>query len=342
MAASLPFFLMEQNQGPTKINIESGSSKSEPASNRGRKPNKGPPACKKQPQRGMGVAKLENLRFQERLKQMKETQLESFNVQSAQSIVPDPIHSVPIQFGQVSYGVPMFNGGGFLGFDQGLLVKRIGNGGFAELNDSPGSGQFLVNPYVFRAPDMSVRGGTTAAVLGTSKELSSMPKLMQHHEHSPSDVCFKKKRFNEENIGYNNGMREKFAEISSTINGSDFLGLNPENHIDLNDQMGGFSTRAARSALYASHNDSEGVEVVAIHRKGNPTSGSVLMEYEFFPGKKSGKSSTRFEEMEFPAEASVALAGGGEASCVTTSDYSGCSASNAASNSVDLSLKLSY
>ncbi|XP_057993136.1 uncharacterized protein LOC110653293 [Hevea brasiliensis] len=302
MAASLPFFLMEQNQGPTKINIESGSSKSEPASNRGRKPNKGPPACKKQPQRGMGVAKLENLRFQERLKQMKETQLESFN---------------------------------------GLLVKRIGNGGFAEL-EMIVLVRSVLGESVFRAPDMSVRGGTTAAVLGTSKELSSMPKLMQHHEHSPSDVCFKKKRFNEENIGYNNGMREKFAEISSTINGSDFLGLNPENHIDLNDQMGGFSTRAARSALYASHNDSEGVEVVAIHRKGNPTSGSVLMEYEFFPGKKSGKSSTRFEEMEFPAEASVALAGGGEASCVTTSDYSGCSASNAASNSVDLSLKLSY
>lgn len=86
----------------------------------------------------------------------------------------------------------------------------------------------------------------------------------------------------------------------------------------------------------------QGVEVVAIHRKGNQTGGSVLMEYEFFPEKKSGKSSTCFKEMEFPAEASVALVGSGEASCVTTSDYSGYSASNAASNSVDLSLKLSY
>lgn len=139
----------------------------------------------------MGIAKLENLRSQERLKQMKETQLESFNFQPAQSLVPDPIHSVPIQFGPVSYGVPMFNGGSFLGLDQGLLVKRMENGALAELKGNPSSGQFLVNPYVFGAPDTRVCGGTTAAVFGTSKELSSMPKLMQHHEHAPSHVCFK-------------------------------------------------------------------------------------------------------------------------------------------------------
>ncbi|KAF2285916.1 hypothetical protein GH714_008943 [Hevea brasiliensis] len=340
MAAPLPLFLMEQTQGPSKIHIESGSSKTEPTRNRGSKPSKGPPARKKQPQRGMGVAQLERLRCQE-MKTTGTNQLESCNLQPANSLLPDLINSVPIQYGSVSYGVPMFSGGRFLAFDQGLLVKQIENGGIAELNGSPGLGQFLVNPYVFGAPDMRVRVGTTAAVFETSKELSSMPKMMQHYEHTPSDVCVKKKRFNGENIGYHNGRREKFAEISA-INGSDFLGLNLENQIDLNDQMGGFSARAARSAFDANHNLSEGVELVAIHRKGNTTGGTVFMEYEFFPGEKSGKSSTCSKEMEFPAEASVAVVEGGEASCVTTSDYSGSSsASNAASNSVDLSLKLS-
>ena len=63
----------------------------------------------------------------------------------------------------------------------------------------------------------------------------------------------------------------------------------------------------------------------------------VIMEYELFPGK-NGKS-TCFKDMEyFPtAEASVAV-DTGEASCVTT--YSDYSASDA-SNSIDLSLKLS-
>lgn len=65
-----------------------------------------------------------------------------------------------------------------------------------------------------------------------------------------------------ENIGYNNGAREKFGEISSTNNGSDSMGLNLENHIDFNDQLGGFSNRAARSAFHANHNLSDVIILV--------------------------------------------------------------------------------
>lgn len=73
-----------------------------------------------------------------------------------------------------------------------------------------------------------------------------------------------------------------------------------------------------------------------IHRNGNSRDRNVLMEYEFFPGK-DGKS-TSFKEMELkPTEASVAVVGG-EASCFSSTDYG----VNASSNSVDLSLKLSY
>lgn len=60
------------------------------------------------------------------------------------------------------------------------------------------------------------------------------------------------------------------------------------------------------------------------------------MEYDFFPGK-DGKS-TSSNEMEFmPTEASVAVVGD-EASFLTSTVYG----VNESSNSVDLSLKLSY
>ncbi|KDP38966.1 hypothetical protein JCGZ_00723 [Jatropha curcas] len=332
MASSLPFLLRtttEQTQRASKTHIESESTKSDQPTrkSRGRKPSKGPPR-NKQPQRGMGVEQLERLRLQERWKEITETnQVDSLNLQPDQLSVPDPIHSFPVQYGTVSYGVPVINGGGFLGFDEGgLFFKRIENGGFGqELNRSHSSGQVLLNPYAFGAPDMRVRVGSTGTAFEISNELTSMPKGMHNLDNIPSDVCFKKKRFNGESIGYQNGSKEKFAEISP-INSSDFLGLNLENKININhnneNQMGGFTARAARSAFYASHNlTDQSVQVVAVHRKANPTmGGNVFMEYDFFPGKTNGKNS---------AEA-LAVVGnaGGEASCV--------------SNSVDLSLKLSF
>ncbi|KAJ6950301.1 hypothetical protein NC651_004082 [Populus alba x Populus x berolinensis] len=268
---------------------------------------------KKQPRRGMGVAQLENLRIQERWKAITETnQIGSPNLQPTKQLhVFDPFNNNDddnqmAQYGTtVNYGVPMRSNGvvfnGFLGWDHqgGVVVRRVdefnanNNGGF-------GSGQVSVNPYMVGSVPVHHVGppAPSAAALEASKELSSIPKVMQQqkqYEPTRCDLCFK---------------------------------------------MGGFSARAATSAFYAkyhNHNNNEGVEAMEAHRKGNNAIGrKVIMEYELFP-VKNGKS-TCFKDMEFPtAEASVAV-GTGEASCVTT--YSDNSASDA-SNSIDLSLKLS-
>ncbi|KAJ4843012.1 hypothetical protein Tsubulata_005393 [Turnera subulata] len=286
---------------------------------------------------------------------------------------------VPVHYGAWNGGgAAVINGViGVLGWDESgqLILKRAAadNGGTAAycyngFNGVNGSGQVLVNPYAtIGAPHMrGVQVGTppapvpaAASVFETSRELSSMPKTTQHHHQSPSacNVYIKKKRFYGDNERYNEkrdvyveigykGRRENYAEISPiNAKGYHFLGLNPQKKINKtqqknirsNGEMGGFSGRDARSAFHTgNYNFNEGVEVVAIHRKGTSAGGSVFMEYEFFPGK-NGKS-TPFKEIGFPSEASVAAAD--EASWATTSDYSGYRASNA-SNSVDLSLKLS-
>ncbi|CAK7327520.1 unnamed protein product [Dovyalis caffra] len=318
MAAPLSLFLMPTDDTKQEPTMTISNKPAEPAkttiTSRTKKPatNKHQ-TRKKQPQRGMGVAQLERLRIQERWKAITEgNQIGSLNRQPAQQLhVSDPFNNnnyyQMLQYGTaVNYGVPMssnvgvFNG--FLGWDHkgGVMVNRV-DGFNVDSNDGFGSGQVLINPYmVGPAPvhQVGIPASAPAAVFEASKELSSIPKVIQQqkqYEPSRCDLCLK---------------------------------------------MGGFSARAANSAFFANHNhkNNEGVEVTAVHRKGNnPRGRKVIMEYEFFPGK-NGKS-TCFKEMEFPtAEASVAVATG-EASCLTT--YSDYSASNA-SNSIDLSLKLSY
>ncbi|XP_065859911.1 uncharacterized protein [Euphorbia lathyris] len=265
-----PFFLIpavEQRTDPKP--------KAPAASNRGRKPSKGPPPPKKQSQRGMGVANLERLRLLSEINQP-----ESFNH-------PQPTMS-----------------GGVLGLDQG----------FENRNSS--LGPFWINPYLFGPPDhMRVRLG--------SNELSSMPKMFQHYDQTPCDSCCKKKKLvnGDECIVYNGR-----KEMSPMISGSDFQGLNLEKSFEFNDQRGGFG---ATPAFYSNNNTNlaaGGPEVVAVHRQINSKGRNVLMEYEFFPDHKNG---TFIKES---AESS-----GKAPSCLTTCDYSA-----ATSNSVDLSLKLSF
>lgn len=83
------------------------------------------------------------------------------------------------------------------------------------------------------------------------------------------------------------------------------------------------------------------VEVMAIHRKGNcdENGGSLVMEYEFFPGKTSEKIIK--EKRGWPAEASVNAMSNGEASNhLTTSTASYANSSSDPATSIDLSLKL--
>ena len=151
-------------------------------SNKGRKPTGKGPYQKKQPQRGMGVEKLERLRIQERWKKMTE-----ITATSTTQFPTDPIgtSNVPVLHGVGNYGVPMMINGGSGGLwswgdTAGLVMQRVvGNGGFGGLN-----GQCLVG-----APG-NVQVACGVGVMEASKELSSIPKL-QHCKPDRCDVCFK-------------------------------------------------------------------------------------------------------------------------------------------------------
>ncbi|XP_039026689.1 protein SPOROCYTELESS [Hibiscus syriacus] len=285
-------------------------------SNKGKKPNGKAPCPKKQPQRGMGVAQLE------RLRKMNETRTTT-GITQFPCETRGAAGNVPVLHGIVRYGVPMVINGGSGGLwgsgseTDGLMMQRVvGNGGFGGFN-----GQVLVgNPG-----NLQVGCGVVEA----SKELSSMPKF-QHCKPDRCDSCFKKKRCNGETGGILNQYGQIFPRKEV-----DFHGRNLENNQNYtNEEMNGFSARAARSAYtYAAatggqmNNINESVDLLAIHKKGNSVgTGSYVMEYEFFP-EKNGRN-TAFKEWELPKEASLSL--GGEASHAN------------ASNCVDLSLKLSY
>ncbi|PON86672.1 hypothetical protein TorRG33x02_175040 [Trema orientale] len=261
----------------------------------------------------------------------------------------EPLESVPVQYGAGSYGVAV-NGSVAVaqchgGTDRCLGMvhhhhQRMGHvatSGFgcgsssSSFPSSPAAGvmdhrSVTVDPhhhqYCYgRGNGIDINGAPSPDQMflhhETSKELSSMPKMQPCFV--TSDLCSKKKRFNGGNIG---GVRGdiKCPEILQ------FCGLNGSNseyHVPNStgsDQLTlGLGTTAARSIM-----TNEGVEVVAVHRKGNSVSGGVvLMEYEFFPGKNDSCSSTGSKK------ASVSVMPGGEASYY-----------DMISNPVDLSLTL--
>ncbi|KAK9268681.1 hypothetical protein L1049_000441 [Liquidambar formosana] len=317
-----PLLLLGTNdptmQEPTKTFIGSEETKSETAKQRGKRSSKSKsPSKKKQPQRGMGVAQLERLRLQERWKVMTETNpLPPFNIQNQfQYQFPHSFSNSP-SGGPAAFPAANY-GGDQLGLNRVLMLQTIGNGGFngVFVGGSCGSGgaggwgydQVQVDPR-FRIEN----------VFETSKELTSMPKMQCVSDQF--DSCLKKKPSNRELFGFNGG-REKVTAVSP-INGYDRLELNLGNNHSINGQRRDFGARAARRA---GGNPEEVVEVMAIHRKGNSVGGSLLMEYEFFPGNGDSRSTSTT---------------GGEAIFTTASTTT--SDTNASCNSIDLSLKLSF
>lgn len=152
-------------------------------SSRGRKPSNKANAQKKkkkQPQRGMGVAQLERLRLQEM--PPPPPSIQNSHLQSHVPF-PEPIPSVPALHSAGYYGVPpVVVGDGLLGPLEQSRVLYSGFGGE--------SGQVLMSKNLVG--------------LGTSKELSSMPKnmYMHHHHHQQQqpwgvlpqqhcDICLK-------------------------------------------------------------------------------------------------------------------------------------------------------
>ncbi|KAJ6332878.1 hypothetical protein OIU77_008848 [Salix suchowensis] len=262
----------------------------------------------------MGVAQLESLRIQERWKAITEANQNTgaFNMQPTQQLhdhhpfncntdnnnnQSDAVwHYSKTVVCQRVVVVVCFNG--FLGWDHqgGVVAKRV-DGFNVNNNDRIGSGQVFVNQYmVGSVPVHQVGAPAPASVFEASKELSSIPKVMQQQQYESSrfDLCFK--------MG---GFSARAARNTAPY----------ANH---------------------NHNNNEVTsEVMTVHRKGtnSPMGRKVIMEYEFFPGKNG--TGACFKEMEFPSPEAPVAVGDGEASCVTTySDYSGYSASDA-SNSID-------
>ncbi|CAL0310126.1 unnamed protein product [Lupinus luteus] len=299
---------------------------------RGKKGNnsngKGP---KKQPQRGLGVEKLERLRMQESLMKMNET---------CSGLVPvmPTFTSVPVRYVAPNHVQGVFQcppkkvlnensiglwgkGGPIIGNNRSEGVDGTSSGicgvGFVVPNQLN-----RVSSYGYGVPLLSP--------LETSKELSSMPNV--HFEPQSFHVCLNKKsRFNEINVKGSHARRDMTFEICPNFNSPDFLGLVPQSEasnvvVETNDFYNKVAMHDASSA-YATSNVDESVEIIAIHRKGNSR---VFMEYEFLKGKDS--ISTTSKELELATNIDVA-----EASSIIAVPYG-----DSASSYVDLSLKLSH
>ncbi|KAL7216898.1 hypothetical protein ACSBR1_028758 [Camellia fascicularis] len=261
---------------------------------------------KKQPQRGMGVAQLEleRLRLQEKWKKMNHPNpLQSLNLHNHN------YYLLPTSFPDADpISAPTVNGLG--GLNQALLLPSFGNGGsFSGHVGGSGVGvfsdQFLANPYGI---------GSSGNVAETSKELTSMPNIKCHS--GRCGQCHKKMRLNGGNLGCS------------------FLGFNLGNNQNIDRQNQDFSSSSGI-------NVDQDVEVLAVHRKGNPWGGGVFVEYEFFPKGKGGRgtSSNEFDTGFGSTEASVAECGDQSSYYVSTTTTS---TGFDSSNSIDLSLKLSY
>ncbi|XP_028807611.1 protein SPOROCYTELESS-like [Neltuma alba] len=323
----------------------SKSSRGRKAGNNGKGPNQ-----KKQPQRGMGVAQLESILRVQEMNQMQ---------RSSSSAVITPLHlspsfptvndsfaaSPPLRYGASTNHGPlhcpppppcMLNGTAVIpgGSGQGPTVGTAANNAAFNVLGVGGGGY----SYGFGAPAWSPLVGCPVE---TSRELSSMPN--PYSESQPCDICFKKKRFADDNIVRgSNTRRDSSLDIWSMINGPDhFLRFAPQQCPNLPAGTTDFSTRMSTLNAYSYPNLDESVGVVAVHRKAGSTSGKILMEYEFFPGKENARG-TASKELELSLV-------GGEAAYSSSSITAALSAralngnadaSAAASNSVDLSLKL--
>ncbi|XAR56605.1 hypothetical protein NMG60_11037153 [Bertholletia excelsa] len=281
---------------------------------------------KKQPQRGMGVAQLERLRQQESLKKTTQSQTYPFQYFVPSSLIPNVTLS---NFGGCG---PMDQ----LGLNQRFLIQGLGYGELGgEVGGSGEVGTAVWERFQF-GPSFRRRN-----VAETSTELSSVQKLKPNFDYC--GLHYRMKCMNGEKLGYKQ-MGGPYDNVFH-INGSSFLGLDLGRHQNIKVENWGFGGRAQSFAGYCpSGNVEQEVEVVAVHRKessgGDET---VLVEYEFFPGKGGRSSSSK--ELVFGSlkpEASVAAANGEVfETCCLTKNAANHIGFDAPASSIDLSLKLS-
>ncbi|KAK4255719.1 hypothetical protein QN277_008683 [Acacia crassicarpa] len=328
-------------------------------SGRGRKANNNGKGPKKQPQRGMGVAQLESiLRNQEINGQIHRSSPSSSSVITSPLLSPPsfpvvnepfagnlPLHyATPSNHGPLHCSPPpplMFNGNvvipggsGHQGPNVVGTATAVYHAGFNVLGG--GFGPPTWNPLV-------------GCPLETSRELSSMPN--PHSGSHPCDLCFKKKRFtdnNNNNIARgSNTRRDNNTALdvwSSMILGSPdhFMGFPPQQAPNLTPETTDFTNRMSthNNAHSYHHNLDESVGVVAVHRK--TMSGKIVKEYEFFPGKEELRGTT-FKELGLSlvgSSSSITATVASARAHRINADTTATATAAASSNSVDLSLRL--
>ncbi|KAL8033686.1 hypothetical protein ABFS82_13G176800 [Erythranthe guttata] len=348
MATSVLTAASDHHHHPHQTTTPSSSPSSPPhdhhtvrrTSGRKKQPNKGSEKIKKQPQRGMGVEKLERLRLQKRWEKMTQpptanhhhhhANFNIINTAAAATPFSDPVNLfgsanslLPLRFG--GYGAP--------------IVGHMG------LNPNP-------NPNPTQQSYHLGFHGQTAGVIGLAPDFftknvnlmihnkeqlssssSSSPNVFLNCYSEHCNSCHKKKKvINSENSG-----RVTRSDIYTNSGDYGFLGLSIG---DNNPNSTGHET--------------QGVEVVAVHRRG-PSRRSeggrstVLMEYEFFPAGKGygaddggGSDSSNNDDDELTAVMKMAAAGGGSETTTTSSSSTMAATGFQTSDFIDLSLKLSY
>ncbi|KAL7131070.1 hypothetical protein ABFS83_13G175200 [Erythranthe nasuta] len=299
-------------------------------SGRKKQPNKGSEKIKKQPQRGMGVEKLERLRLQKRWEKMTQPPTANhhhhanFNIINTAAATPfsDPVNLfgsanslLPVRFG--GYGAP--------------IVGHMG------LNPNP-------NPNPTQQSYHLGFHGQTAGVVGLApdfftknvnlmihnkEQLSSSPNVFLNCYSEHCNSCHKKKKvINSENSG-----RVTRPDIYTNSGDYGFLGLS----IGDNNQN-------------STGHETQGVEVVAVHKSSTRSEGgrsTLLMEYEFFPagkgycaGSGGGSDSSNNDDDELAAV--MKMAAGGSETTTTSSSSTMAATGFQTSDFIDLSLKLSY
>ncbi|KAL7087775.1 hypothetical protein ACP275_13G089400 [Erythranthe tilingii] len=303
-------------------------------SGRKKQPNKGSEKIKKQPQRGMGVEKLERLRLQKRWEKMTQPPTANHHHHHANFSIINTAAAAPF-----SDPVNLF------GSANSLLPVRFGGYG------APIVGHMGLNPNPNPTHQSYHLGfhGQTAGVVGLAPDFftknvnlmihnkeqlssSSSPNVFLNCYSEHCNSCHKKKKvINSENSG-----RVTRSDIYTNSGGDyGFLGLS-------------IGDNNPNSTAH----ETQGVEVVAVHRRGSSTRSeggrsTVLMEYEFFPAGKGycgggggGSDSSNIDDDELTAV--MKMAAGGSETTTTSSSSTMAAAGFQTSDIIDLSLKLSY
>ncbi|KAK9085038.1 hypothetical protein Sjap_025449 [Stephania japonica] len=314
---------------------------------RGRSKSSGKVAApKRPPQRGLGVAQLERLRLQERWKKMTEIHA---NHHQFQFQFPFPISAHGGGGGPPPVPPPSSSSPFPSVHDQYLkFTPAARNYGTLMSDGGSGGGGGVYQP--FAAVD---RARNAAGELSSSQNIHGSSVMFDRNSTNYTrGLSF----HHGENLGFVNGGNirgHNHQNTAASVESCDLLRLNLGQTSSTTSTIADGSSRginlwrASASANYSSWPDAkEEVEVVAVHRRGNPTTsgpGSVVMEYEFFPSRSTNYSNKQCHSYSSIAEANHRSAEQSSMSTEFQPSISNTDSSAATNNTnlIDLSLRLS-